>query len=57
MWGSTGLASARPKSYLFTNRYNPVAKEVLGQWGIEMIVSDEENPRKALATFLQDLIG
>ncbi|WP_437609354.1 SIR2 family protein [Erwinia sp. V71] len=57
MWGRTGLASARPKSYLFTNRYNPVAKEVLGQWGIEMIVSDEENPRRALATFLQELIA
>lgn len=55
MWGRTGLATARPKSYLFTNRNNPVAKEVLGQWGIEMIVSEEDDPRKALADFLEEL--
>ena len=57
MWGRTGLATARPKSYLFTNRNNPVAREVLGQWGIEMIVSEEDDPRKALADFLTDLIS
>jgi hypothetical protein len=38
MWGRSVLPSARPKSYVFTNRLNPVAQEVLGQWGIEMIV-------------------
>jgi len=34
-----------------------VAKEVLGQWGIEMIVSEEDDPRKALATFLEELLA
>jgi hypothetical protein len=56
MWGRSTLASARPKSYVFTNRPNPVAQEVLSHWGIEMIVSEEDDPKKALTDFLQDLV-
>ncbi|HCY64092.1 MAG TPA: Sir2 family NAD-dependent protein deacetylase [Oxalobacteraceae bacterium] len=56
MWGRSTLASARPKSYVFTNRPNPVAQEVLSHWGIEMIVSDEDDPKKALTDFLQGLV-
>lgn len=57
MWGRSALSSARPKSYVFTNRPNPVAQEVLGQWGIEMIVSEEDDPKKALTDFLQELVS
>ena len=56
MWGRSPLASVRPKSYVFTHRPNPAAEEVLKQWGIEMIVSDEDDPKKALTDFLQNLI-
>lgn len=56
MWGRSTLASARPKSYVFTNRPNPVAQEVLSHWGIEMITSEEDDPQKALTNFLQDLV-
>lgn len=56
MWGRSTLASARPKSYVFTHRPNPVAQELLSHWGIEMIVSDDDDPRKALTGFLQDLV-
>lgn len=56
MWGRSTLASARPKSYVFTNRPNPVAQEVLSHWGIEMIVSEEDDPKKALTDFLQNLV-
>ncbi|MBD8695912.1 SIR2 family protein [Stenotrophomonas sp. CFBP 13718] len=56
MWGGSSLATARPRSYIFTNRPNPVAEEVLGHWGIEMIVSDEGDPGKALAEFLRQLV-
>ncbi|WP_407792371.1 SIR2 family protein [Pigmentiphaga litoralis] len=56
MWGDCALASARPKSYIFTNRPNPVAQEVLRHWGIEMIVSEEDDPKKALTNFLQELV-
>ncbi|EFA4241322.1 TPA: SIR2 family protein [Escherichia coli] len=55
MWERSVLPSARPKSYVFTNRPNPVAKEVLSQWGIEMIVSEEDDSKKALTEFLQKL--
>ena len=57
MWGRSTLASARPKSYIFTNRPNPVAQEVLNHWGIEMITSEEDDPKKALTKFLQDLVA
>ncbi len=57
MWGRSALASARPKSYVFTNRPNPVAEEVLRHWGIEMIVSEEDDPKNALTDFLQKLVG
>lgn len=56
MWEKSPLASVRPKSYVFTNRPNPAAKEVLRHWGIEMIVSDEDDPKKALTDFLQELV-
>ncbi len=57
MWGRSALSSARPKSYVFTNRPNPVAEEVLGHWGIEMIVSEEDDPKKALTDFLKELVN
>jgi SIR2-like domain len=57
MWARATLASARPKSYLFMNKPNPVAQEVLSHWGIELIVSDEDDAGKALTAFLQELIG
>ncbi|SDU29517.1 SIR2 family protein [Pseudomonas moraviensis] len=57
MWGRSAISSARPKSYVFTNRPNPVAQEVLGQWGIEMIVSEEDDPKKALTDFLKELVS
>ena len=56
MWSRHALASARPRSYLFTNRPNPVAEEVLGHWGIEMLVSEEDDPKKALTEFLLQLV-
>lgn len=56
MWGRSPLASARPVSYIFTNRPNPVAQEVLSQWGIRTIISEEDDPKKALTDFLHELI-
>ncbi|CBJ52321.1 SIR2 family protein [Ralstonia solanacearum] len=56
MWDRHVLPSARPKSYLFTNRPNPVAEEVLRHWGIEMIVSEEDDRAAALTQFLGELV-
>jgi hypothetical protein len=57
MWNRSTLASARPKSYIFVNRPNPVAEEVLRHWGIEMIDSEEDDPKKALTDFLKELVA
>jgi hypothetical protein len=57
MWDDSVLPAARPKSYVFTSRPNPVAQEVLSSWGIELVVSDEDNPKDALTAFLQELTG
>lgn len=57
MWGRSALASARPKSYVFTNRPNPVAQEVLRHWGIEMLVAEDDDPKQALTDFLQRLVS
>jgi hypothetical protein len=57
MWSQHTLSSARPKSYLFSNRPNPVAEEVLGHWGINMVISDDDDPKSALTTFLRELVA
>ena len=57
MWGKSPLASARPQSYVVTSRPNPAAEEVLRHWGIEMIVSDEDDPKTALTAFLEELVS
>ncbi len=57
MWGAQAWQPPDPNLTFFTNRNNPVAKEVLGQWGIEMIVSEEDDPRKVLAEFMEELLA
>lgn len=57
MWNRSTQPSARPKSYIFTNRPNPVAEEVLRHWGIEMIVSEEDDAKVALTNFLKELVA
>lgn len=54
-WDDSVLPAARPRSYVFTHRPNPVAQEVLGNWGIELIVSEQDDPKTALTDFLGDL--
>jgi hypothetical protein len=56
MWGRDALASARPKSYVFTSRPNPVAEEVLSHWGIKMLISEVDDPGEALTAFLRELV-
>jgi hypothetical protein len=56
MWGRSVLSSARPKSYIFMHRPNPVAEEILRHWGIEVIVSEEDDPKLALTNFLKELV-
>ncbi len=45
----------KPPSYVFTHRPNPIQEAILGQWGINMIISDEDDPQEALINFLKKL--
>ena len=56
MWGTQAKAVNRPESYLFTNRPNPVAERILGQWGIKMLVSENDAPQTSLIDFLRELV-
>jgi hypothetical protein len=53
LWRSNTCGGVQPRSYVFTHRPNPVQEAVLDQWGINMIVSHEDDPQLALQNFLQ----
>lgn len=55
VWKEHGNGIDKPKSYIFTSKTNPVQELVLGNWGIETITSQIDNPRKALEDFLKRL--
>lgn len=57
IWAHYADPGARPPSYLFTHRANPVAREVLAQWGIHMLsVEDQHHDAgAALYRFMREL--
>jgi hypothetical protein len=55
LWKANIYGGIQPKSFFFTNRPNPIQEAILDQWGIKMIVSEEDNPQKALEIFLTKL--
>ncbi len=55
MWSLHGLQSARPKSYLFSARPNPIQKTILETRGIHLLASDDPHPGNALVDFLTNL--
>lgn len=55
LWNVHGNGMKRPKSYLFSTRYNPIQAEVIENWGIETINSEIDNPGLALEKFLEKL--
>ena len=48
---------AQARSFIFSPRPNPVQREILKQWGIEMITSEEDNQGLALSQFMENLIA
>jgi hypothetical protein len=56
-WSQQPMATHRPVSYLFSNRPNPVAEEILRHWGIKMVVSETDDPGLALTEFLNNIIS
>ncbi len=51
----SGYERARPPSYVFMLRPNPVEEAVLAQWGLRMLTEKDCPPEAALETFLAKL--
>lgn len=56
IWNEHEALGVRPISYVFSHKPNPVQEEVLSQWGIRMITSEDDEPGLALKNFLQQLV-
>jgi hypothetical protein len=55
-WQSSSFAAARPKSFIFLARPNPVQERVLSSRGVQAIISNADNPEVGLREFLQQLL-
>lgn len=55
LWANSPFAAARPRSYVFLARPNPVQEAILERRGIQSIVSEVDDPRAGLQDFLQGL--
>jgi hypothetical protein len=56
IWSAQDSLGVRPISYVFSHKPNPVQEEILSQWGIRMIASEDDDPAVALEHFLRELI-
>ncbi|MBE0896530.1 SIR2 family protein, partial [Escherichia coli] len=56
LWKEQKLEEARPKSYIFLPRPNPIQEEILEQWRIGMISSENDNPGESLEEFLKNFV-
>lgn len=55
LWADSGFAAARPKSYVFLSRPNPIQEAILANRGIVPIISDSDDPGAGLEEFLTRL--
>jgi hypothetical protein len=56
LWTESAFASARPKSFMFLPRPNPVQEAILEHRGISPIVSEFDDPAVGLGDFLERLV-
>lgn len=56
MWSESAYSAARPKSFMFLARPNPVRETILDRRGIFPVVSEADDPAKGLAAFLKRLV-
>lgn len=56
MWSNSPYSSARPSSFMFLTRPNPVREAILTQRGILPIVSESDDPKEGLKAFLKGLV-
>jgi hypothetical protein len=55
LWGTGLETSIQPKSYILLTTQNPIQQKILESRNIETITSDEQDPGKALESFLASL--
>lgn len=55
LWSLSKFSYARPKSYLFSPRPNPVQQKLLQARGVTFISSEELDSKKATEAFLEEL--
>jgi hypothetical protein len=56
LWADSSFASARPQSFIYLNRPNPIHEAILSRRGIIPLVSDDDDPGRGLVAFLDDLV-
>ena len=56
LWAESKFAGARPKSYIFLSRPNPIQEAILQNRGITPIVSNVDDEANGLKQFLEDLV-
>ncbi len=57
IWVTSGFESARPKSFIFLTRPNPVQETILESRGIIPIISEHDDPKEGLSEFLKKLVS
>jgi hypothetical protein len=56
LWANSPFAMARPRSYVFLARPNPVQEAILASRGIQSIVSEVDDPGIGLQGFMESLV-
>jgi len=56
IWRASGYEKDRPSPFVFMPGHNEVQEAVLGQWGINVIAGDSDDPETSLAAFLEELL-
>jgi hypothetical protein len=56
LWADSEFGAARPKSYIFLTKPNPVQEAILDKRGIIPIVSDIDDAATGLTTFIEKLV-
>jgi hypothetical protein len=51
-WRSSGYEKDRPKSFVFMPHANPMQEAILGEWGIHVLAGEDNDPERALTSFL-----
>src|SRR5829696_573917 len=56
-WKASGYERDRPKSFVFMAAHNPMQEAILGEWGIDVLHGESNEPSKALTDFLGALLA